>query len=193
MTVLGRARAMRYEVGTNLKGKGTAGVWQLLLPSLEIGSVEIVGTLPGDETDTIDRLTDRRSKHSTEERVDLVVVGRGGDRLLAGDAAMQAMAERLNSAGAIISESRGDGRAALARWPGPTRALRGACKAVAEEHIRIAPCSKGTNSGSGCAFRAGTRTSSAKPPSRSLPIISPVAQNCSRPARQSRQPPQVTR
>ena len=55
----------------------------------------------------------------------------------------------------------------------------------------MAPCSKGMEPGSACALRAGTRTSSAKPPSRSLPIISPVAQNCSRPARHSRQLPQV--
>jgi hypothetical protein len=77
--------------------------------------------------------------------------------------------------------------------PAASRPLRRAWSDVADEHIITAPCAYDTPAGSGTALRAGTTIASAQPPSVKCPSMEPVAQNCSRPAAQSAQAPQVTR
>ena len=68
--------------------------------------------------------------------------------------------------------------------PPSRRAFFSACSDVDDEHIMIAPCSSDTCAGSTKRFRSGMQMNSAHPPSRCLPIIWPVAQNCSWPDRQ---------
>ena len=55
--------------------------------------------------------------------------------------------------------------------PGRSRALFKAWSEVADEHIRIAPCSNGISSGKRKTLRSGTTMNSAYPPSRCFPII----------------------
>lgn len=127
MTVLARARAMRYEVGTNLKGHGIGSTWHLLLPSLKIGSAAVIGRMSKADEETLDRLADRRTTVSSEAgdlpgaSLDLVVVGGGGARLMTRSTTVQAIAEHLTPMGALYAESRGSGTGALEGWLGPTR------------------------------------------------------------------------
>ncbi len=114
MTILSGARSMRYEVGTNLKGRGIAATWTLLRPSLEPAFVGVVGRASSDDLEALDRVAKSRvtlegpdALSRQPNPLDLILVGRGGvdglRRMLEG----QPLAESLSPTGSVYGEFRG--------------------------------------------------------------------------------------
>ena len=112
MTVLARARAASYEVGTNLRGSGLGATWTLLLPSLAIDAAAVAGKVPPGDLDALDRLSGARFDADGtdplgqlgDRRLDLILLGRGGAASRGGDTALRALAERLSTSGAAYGE-----------------------------------------------------------------------------------------
>jgi hypothetical protein len=98
MTVLAGARGQRYEIGTNLKGVGTAAAWTLLLPRLDPETVLVIGSVTDAERAALSELAPRilvierraeaealvqRSGRGGSPSIDVVRIGAGGGALLA--------------------------------------------------------------------------------------------------------------
>ncbi|HEY8169613.1 MAG TPA: phosphotransferase [Candidatus Limnocylindria bacterium] len=126
--VLGHARSMRYEVGTNLKGQGTGSPWTCLLPRLDIDAAILIGDIPAKERASVgglaahvvtidgDRAAADFAARPTEalggHRLDLVLVGHRGPSLLEQRReARSAIASALSPDAAVYYEhSSGSGR-----------------------------------------------------------------------------------
>jgi hypothetical protein len=138
MTVLARARALRYDVGSNLKGEGVGAAWIMVLPRLDFALAEIIGRVTDAERAAVNRLTGSTNGRAQSSRPDggspgLLVVGRanatGGLQdaigsaaaLIADDGAAFATTER---GGRILAKALPNARW-LHRWPavGPMRVL----------------------------------------------------------------------
>ena len=123
MAVLAHARALRYEIGTNLKGAGGAAAWTLLLPRLDLRTVVVIGSVSSVERTSLSDLAERvvvieRGAEASElERhvgsagdrsIDLVRIGRGGESLLERAPALRSLlADRLSDRASTFTDWRG--------------------------------------------------------------------------------------
>lgn len=117
MTVLEWARSARYEVGTNLKGRGLDAAWTLLLPTLDIETVGVVGKVRDSQVEAIDVLAKSRTDLADAHALDALGVG-GLDLLVVDGTALNRrthlsdlakLARHLDEYGAMYAESNTEG------------------------------------------------------------------------------------
>jgi len=144
MAVLAGARAQHYEVGTNLKGAGTAAAWTLLLPRLDLRAVLVVGSVSRAERAALGSLADRvvvierdvdaedllrTSGEEYDMSIDLVRLGRGGTALI----------ERTPRLRQLVESRLADGASTFVEWRGTTPDPRDVGVAAANDLVLRPP------------------------------------------------------